>query len=218
MDSPEMRQIRDAMAKQLEGRRSRRLDERVATLKTRLNLDEQQVAKIRAILEKGEAEDDFVGKMIAGEGGAALPDAADAAAKRGATEAEIANLLTPEQSEAFGNFQKEQRENRIEVATSREMTRLQQALTLTPEQKDKAFEALGQIAAREEQEHGNGPSFDPAVIKARKEARLEVLRPILTPQQLESYQADPGWGIDVGGADGISISHDTFILEGMPEE
>ncbi len=89
----------------------------------------------------------------------------------------------PEQAVAYKEFAAEQKENRIEVVTAREMTRLQENLTLTPGQKDKVYQALNEIAAREEQDAKQSADLDPAELKARRQVRLDALRPLLTPEQ-----------------------------------
>src|SRR5690606_24171185 len=97
----------------------------------------------------GDEEDDMVSKAIAGQ--STLPAApGEAAKKRADLESQISSLLKPEQAAAFTEFRQEQRENRIEVATGREMTRLQQSLTLSPAQKDQVYQALATISTSEE--------------------------------------------------------------------
>jgi hypothetical protein len=205
-DSPEMLRVRETMAKELLARTQRRIDERVAVLKTRLNLDDAQTAKVRSLLEDGDEEEDMLSKVIAGE--SSLPPAAGAAAqKRADLEERISAVLKPEQAAAYGEFRQEQRENRIEVATGREMTRLQQSLTLSPGQKDQVYRALGMIAAGEEERGDTGISIDADVLKARRQARLDALKPILTPEQYEvAYGKSSIYLIDLqNGAMSIEI-------------
>jgi hypothetical protein len=190
-DSPEMAAIRETMTKELLARKQRRIDERLAAMKTRLNLDEAQAAKVRVLLEAGDEEDDMVSKAIAGE--STLPLApGEAVKKRTELEDQISSLLKPEQANAFTEFRQEQRENRIEVATGREMTRLQQSLTLSPTQKDQVYQALATIASTEEEGGNAGITIDPEQIKARRQARLEALKPILTPEQYSTYERSSG--------------------------
>jgi hypothetical protein len=204
-NSPEMARIRETMAKELVARKQRRIDERLAALKTRLNLDDTQTAKVRSLLEAGDEEEDMLSKVIAGDS-SLPPSAGSAAQKRANLEEQISAVLKPEQAAAYGEFRQEQRENRIEVATGREMTRLQQSLTLSPGQKDQVFEALGRIAASEEERGDTGISIDPEVLKARRQARLDALKPILTPEQFEAYGKSSIYLIDLqNGAMSIEI-------------
>lgn len=208
-DSPEMAQVRETMAKELVARKQRRIDERVAALKTRLNLDDAQTAKVRTLLESGDEEEDMLSKVIAGE--SSLPPAAgEAAKKRAELEGQISALLKPDQVAAYGEFRQEQRENRVEVATGREMTRLQQSLTLSPGQKDQVYEALGTIATGEEERGDTGISIDPSVLKARRQARLDALKPILTPEQYEAYEKSSIYLIDMEAG--------AMSIEGQEEE
>lgn len=177
----------------------RKIDERVAALKTRLNLTPEQEAKVRALLDKpavtpvvsGDATPMFFASN--GEGGqvAGRVDMAmlsEIFAKNDA-DAQIAGLLDAEQKEQFEKFQEEKRRNEIEVAFNREFAQLQEQLTLTPEQKDRAYEALGgvmdQEAARPDQ------PLTQKVFDAAKQARIDALRPILTPEQLAAYETNP---------------------------
>ena len=84
------------------------------------------------------------------------------------------------------------------------MTRLQQSLTLSPAQKDQVYQALGAIATSEEERGDTGISIDPEVIKARRQSRLDALKPILTPEQYEAYERSSAWMLDMQGG-GMSI-------------
>lgn len=183
MKPAEMRQILQAMAKEAAEKKTRRLDERMATLKSRLNLDDATAAKVRALLENSAEEED---RVVEAAGGLVWTDPADSgkpALNRAAMDESILKLLAPEQAVAYKEFAAEQKENRIEVVTAREMTRLQENLTLTPGQKDKVYQALNEIAAREEQDAKQSADLDPAELKARRQVRLDALRPLLTPEQ-----------------------------------
>ena len=202
-DDPEMVRIHETMARELVARKQRRIDERVAALRARLNLDDAQTAKVRALLESRDEEEDMLSKVISGE--STLPPAAgETARKRSDLEARISALLKPDQAASYAEFRQEQRENRIEVATGREMTRLQQSLTLSPAQKDQVYQALGAIATSEEERGDTGISIDPEVIKARRQSRLDALKPILTPEQYEAYERSSAWMLDMQGG-GLSI-------------
>lgn len=189
-------QIKEVMAKLKEEeqkKRAHRIDERLAALRSRLNLTPDQEAKIRALLE---SSPDLAGGGILG--GISLADGATTFSLGGPAEGEtqaahdekLAALLTAEQKEKFAAFQQEQRENRIEIDTNREMAQLQQQLTLTPEQKDQAYQTLSDLARREDSQSAGSP-FDPETIEARTQARLDALRPILTPEQLKAYESAP---------------------------
>jgi hypothetical protein len=194
------------MTKELLARKQRRIDERVAALKTRLNLDDAQTARVKALLEAGDEEENVVSKAIAGEP-TFPPMPGEAAKKRADLEDQITSLLKPGQAAAFTEFRQEQRENRIEVATGREMTRLQRSLTLSPSQKDQVYQALATIATGEEENGNTGITVDPEQIKARRQSRLDALKPILTPEQYSAYERSSGSMINMEG-DVIWIEED----------
>jgi hypothetical protein len=195
---PEMKEMFSKMEEQRKEARARKIDERLAALKSRLKLTPDQETKVRALLESspdmGRGAGLLEGVKVAvngNAGGVSLSSAAASAgnATGGSFDEQLAALLSPDQQDEFVAFQQEQRENRVEIATNREMTQLQQQLTLTPEQKDQAYQALGDIARNEADQPANG--FDPAAMAAAKQARVDALRPILTPEQLKAYESNP---------------------------
>lgn len=192
---PEMKEMMAKMEEQRKEARARRIDERLAALKSRLNLTPDQEAKVRALLEaapdmQGLAND--IHFSVNGKSGGLVTAGAALGggnANGGKLDDQLAALLSSEQQDEFAAFQQEQRENRAEIATNREMSQLQQQLTLTPEQKDQAFQALGDIARNEAENPQNG--FDPAAREAAMQARKDALRPILTPEQMKAYESNP---------------------------
>lgn len=189
MDSPEMREIRESMAKELAERKARRLDERMATLKTRLGLDDATAAKVRALLESSrDEEEDRVLEAAGGLQWSEPIEPGEPARKRLAMDQAITQLLNPAQAAAYGEFAAEQKENRIEVATGREMTRLQANLTLTPDQKDKVYQALNEIAAKEEEDGRQAADLDEKEMQSRQQTRLDALRALLSPEQFAEYE------------------------------
>jgi len=195
---PEMKEAFAKMEEQRKEARSRKIDERLAALKLRLNLTPEQEAKVRALLEEssemGLAGMPFFASKVSGDGKGGAISISGAVAGVGSEEGgsfddKLAALLSPEQKDSFAAFQQEQRENKVEIATNREMGQLQQQLTLTPEQKDQAFQALGDIARREAENPQRG--FDPEAMEAARQSRLDALRPILTPEQMKAYESNP---------------------------
>ncbi|WP_386780342.1 hypothetical protein [Luteolibacter ambystomatis] len=201
-----MKEIMEKMKQAQEEKRARKIDERLAALKSRLGLTDEQAAKVRALLEKESGNDD-IGAVLSGDASAvnvtSLLGEGDKASQS-ATDAKIAEVLTPEQQAKFKAFQQERKENRIEIATNREMTRLQQGLTLTPEQKDRAYQALGDLAQREEEQPASN-GFDPQAMVDKQQARRDALRPILTPEQMKAYESMPMTSSFESGAISIQL-------------
>jgi|GEM_PF-5616168 len=221
--SPEVVKMQERMKKQMQEKQKLKLDERVAGLRTRLGLNDAQAAAIRELLEKNPSGvQSLMARAMAGE---APDEAQDEASmirellRPGQKTAEltekISAVLTPEQQQAYATFRQEQRTNDVEVKANRELARLQTSLTLSPEQKDKAFTVLSGLADQEydnpvspmvtmmakQMEHmpaGKGRK-DMEVhmeeIKAvselaagRRQQRVEAMREILSPEQFKLYE------------------------------
>lgn len=190
--TPEMKEIIEKMKKAQEQKKARKIEERVAALKSRLGLADEQAAKVKAVLEQSEKGGGDAADVLAREGNLDVAKllSGENKSEREASDAKVAELLTPEQQAKFQTFQQEQKENRVEIATNREMARLQQSLTLTPEQKDQAYQALGGLAQHED-DQASTSGFDPQAMVAKQQARRDALRPILTPEQMKAYESMP---------------------------
>lgn len=195
--------------KQMEERRIKKLDERVAALKARLNLTDDQAAKLRPLLEGsvdgGGPKIDFTSNGVNLAFGAP-----EGPKERKAMDDKITALLSEDQQKAYDGFKQEQRENRIELATNSDLMQLQRELTLTPDQKDRAFQALRDVAQKEDDQGIGGNLFDPQLMMEKMEARRNALRPILTPEQMNAYEQSPRGVVFEGGGvfGGVSIPAD----------
>lgn len=203
---PEAKEAMENMKRQMEESRTRKIDERVAVLKNRLKLTPDQEAKVRALFEEPSKSGASGTVSVNGmDLGPIVTSSRQGLGKE--DEEKIAALLTADQQNEFTAFQDEQKENRLEIAKNGEMSQLQRQLTLTPEQKDRAFDALGDVLAKEAEQGGD--RFSREGQDAAKQARLDALRPILTPEQMAIYESSrPGPSFELGagaGAEVISI-------------
>lgn len=181
-------QIPAEVLKELEtrmhGGRTRRIDERLAALKVRLKLTPEQLPKLRALLGQINPTHGDAAKVL----GTPSPQARE-------LNDQLKAILSPEQQELFAAFQQEQLENQAEIATNREMAQLQQQLMLTPEQKDRAYQSLGEISRKEV-----GQPFDLAdrqAVEAARQERVDALRGVLTDEQMKVYESDPPLGFAI---------------------
>lgn len=162
------------------------IHDRLQFLKSRLGLSDEQAAEVQAILEKE-------GSIEAGVQPASLAQTPDLEAYKAANEAaakadeRIIALLQPEQQEEYAAFRREQHEQRAEASLTRDMNRLQQTAKPSPDQEARIREAFWKLSWEEEKQ---APAFGPKIeaIRAKREARLGVLRDVLTLEQLEAYQ------------------------------
>lgn len=181
-------QIPAEVLKELETRRqderTLRINERLAAFKDRLKLTPDQLPKLRALLGKINLTHGDASKVL----GTPSPQARE-------LNDQLNAFLSPEQQELFAAFQQEQLENQSEIATNREMAQLQQQLMLTPEQKDRAYQLLGEIARKEV-----GQPFDLAdrqAVDAARQERVDALRKVLTDEQMEVYERNPPLGFAI---------------------
>ena len=211
---------REAMQQQFLEKQKLKLDERLAALRTRLNLTDEQAAAIREIMEKNpQGPEAMIMSAMAGgdvDKTRLVVDFLRPGQKSAELTEKIAALLTPEQQEGYTAFRQEQRTNDIEIKTGKELARLQSSLTLSPDQKDKAFAVLSAMAQQEYdtpvspmtnlmvqqiETQGDGAAakaLQPHIeeIKAagdlarqRRQQRVEAMREILSPEQVSLYES-----------------------------
>jgi hypothetical protein len=219
--SPEVVKMQEQMKKQMEEKQRLKLDERVAGMKARLGLNDAQTAAIRKLLEEnpGGMQSFMALAMSGGDSkekeSEMILELLHPGQKNTELTEKIAAVLTPDQKEAYAAFRQEQRTNQVEIKAGKELARLQSSLTLSPEQKDKAFAVLSTLADDEYEnpisplvtimaqqlEHpmGNRESkeLDPhkdeikaaaALAAERRQQRVEAMREILSPEQFKLYE------------------------------
>lgn len=243
----EMKKMQDRMKRKMAEKQKLKLDEKMAVLRTRLKLTDAQAATIRELLEKNpEGMQSFMAKAMSGDK-TDEKEAMLAMLRPGQKSAEltgkISALLTPEQQQAYTTFRQEQRSNDVEVKANKELARLQSSLTLNPEQKDKAFAALTKLADEEfdnpvspmaamlQQQMKMMPDRDPELkqhaeeINAaadftaqRRQARVEAMREVLTPEQLALYQSQQKQGNMAEMLEGTFDDMPGNMFLGAPDE
>ncbi|MGI8601575.1 MAG: hypothetical protein ACR2OZ_01110 [Verrucomicrobiales bacterium] len=190
--------VKAEATKRLTEKRQRRIDEKIAAIRSRLNLSDEQAAKLRGVYEANvpNAAELFVKFLTASEnGGEGAEDLVAELSKAAQIESsgspqldgQIRDLLTSEQQTAYADYRQEQRTNQIEITASKELTKLQGMMTLRPEQKDTAFGILSELASNEIDAPSASLS-DPEAMTKRHAARSAAFQGVLTPEQLAIYQ------------------------------
>jgi CRISPR/Cas system-associated endoribonuclease Cas2/gas vesicle protein len=225
VSSPEFKEAHDKEMEMMKKRQAEKLrlkvDERLAALKAKLNLTDAQALKLRPILEKHMKGTNYISMaMEQGADGEKVSEAdlltkmLNPGTSDQAMDSEIAGLLEPSQQQSYSDFKKEQRTNKVEITANRELARMQNSLTLSPEQKDKAFEVLSRLANEEYDKpipalvglmamQGDdatkhlgelGPELAEQIkgldaqAKQRRQQRLDEMKQILTPEQYSMYE------------------------------
>ncbi|MEZ5304853.1 MAG: hypothetical protein R3F11_30020 [Verrucomicrobiales bacterium] len=231
--------IQEQMQKARQRRIEARVKARLATLTDRLGLSDEQAAKVRDILTaqyggsggSGDLAFDILGAVGDGDAGAiagaVLGGGGSKADRNAAADAALAELLDPAQQEKYAAFQAEERANQIEARANEELARLQRQFTLSPDQKDRAFEIFANQAT-EDLDHPVSLA-DGDAYAARQQERHNALGEVLSEEQLASYRSTPrvittfdgfsgGGFLDGGGAASIVIeATDIDVNAGAPE-
>ena len=192
--------MKDQEAKRL----ALRVEERLASLKARLGLSDAQLAKIRPLVDRMLQAASPV--SIGEDGGITLnadntqEDQQKTAAEKAQAEQELLETLDPQQLAAYQDWKRDEKANRAEAKANQELASLQSQLSLSPEQKDAAFAAFTKLAS-EQGEETNILSNPQGFVESRN-AKMEAMRPILTPEQMAVYERSAGSNImsfSVGG-------------------
>ncbi len=201
------KKMREGMAEQMR----LKVEERLAALKTRVSLTPEQVEKLRPVVERILADPNQLPLDAAlGSGsviltGEKLKEHQESIrADRAKAEEELLGMLEGTQQAAYQEWKKDDRTNRVEARANQELAQLQSQLSLTSEQKDKAFALLSKLAEQEIDEPGGLTGLER--FQQRRNSRIEGMREILTEEQLAVYQRQGAAGainISVGGLGGI---------------
>ena len=225
-----MKRMQEKFKERLAAKNKTKVDEKLALYKSRLGLTDAQVETLRPAIEKS-VEGNDLSQMMMG----VMSDSAEDGKSAEEREKEMLSKmlhpvdneallhaamlaeLSPEQKTAYEELKHEQFENKVEIATNKELSRLQSSMTLSNEQKDAAFAALSQLSHEEManpirgflrfgvlQPDGMdhlGEEFTSEIkqmneeLDTRKQRRIEAMAGILTPEQQAVYvaqQNDPG--------------------------
>ena len=161
------------------------VDAKLAALKTRLRLSDDQEQKLRAILEtQNSRATDMTTKLLQGKTGKEDLQQDNSA---GDTEAEIKQLLSPDQQAGYDQYKVEERQTQAQMTANMELMQVQQMLQLDQSQQERVYNALYGLSLKQMTPVADGAGA-PKDINQVFDAKVDALRPILTADQLQSYQ------------------------------
>lgn len=164
------------------------LDTKLATLKTRLNLNDFQEKQVRHIYEKEMSQaGEVMKKMFQGK----LSKEEAARAKTGnTTEQELKAILNLDQWNAFEKYAAEEHQAQLENMANMELNAIQPILQITDHQQGRIFDVLvNQAASATSPQTTTSETGDLLEISKKQiERKKEALRPILTPEQFGRYE------------------------------
>jgi hypothetical protein len=218
----------EKVKQKMEARLQSKVDEKLAVLKTKLGLSDAQMASFGPLmlehLKKSQVNMFGVGLSYS-DANTENSDPKnrekemfegflDPLKREKALDAKLQALLEPAQLESYAAHKKEERANQVEVATNKEMARLQGAMTLTTEQKDQVFGVLNALTEKEADTPISGVMMlmakSPGGLeeakkeigeentkklealmeesKLRQNRRKEALAAVLSPEQMKVYE------------------------------
>ena len=156
-----------------------KMETKMAGLKLRLHLTDDQVQAIQDLMDKQiQFQQDLTEKMVAGNMSPAdMGKAAAAAGPPPNWESQMQGILTPDQSTAFQAYQDDEKKAAFETQANSELSQIQSTLQLSDDQKDKVFTVLYQQKAQP----ASG-SYDD-----RQAATKAAMQAVLTPEQFDAY-------------------------------
>lgn len=233
----------ERMKKALNDRKAMKVAERLSALKSRLGLTDAQAENLKKVLmENMKDPSDMLLAGMQQEGKDQSPknelDLLLSMMKGGndkELDAQVVALLTPEQQQAYAAFQAEQKANKVEIKANKELARLQNSMSLSPEQKDKAFGVFSQLATAEIEnpvspfatiammDPGNRMKGQPGFeqiqaeadrYKAAQQNRLAAMKEVLSPEQYQIYETQAQQGNMAELMEGMmgDLPSDAFML------
>jgi hypothetical protein len=102
---------------------------------------------------------------------------------------QIKALLTPEQKNAYSNYQQEEARYNAGVAANNELLQLHTLADLNSDQQDRAFAALYEVSFNQATGKSKPPVGDQtATMQWMLDEKAKALETILTPSQFEMYR------------------------------
>ena len=218
LDSAKMAEVKKMMSDQANQRKTLKVNEQLAGLKKQLGLTDEQAEELRPLISRmmasGRGLD--ISELMSGDG--KMEFSADKMKERSAkiaedkkaAENELIAKLSPEQKLAYDQWKLAEKANKVELATNRELSSLQSQMSLTAEQKDRAFAALSTLA---QNEMDVDPLAEPVKFMERRKGRIEALKPILTPEQMALYERNAGSMVTIE-SDGVMLDGGSIDLGG----
>jgi len=166
------------------------MDMKMAALKSRLQLTDDQTAAIQALMDKqAQIAQDMTEKMFSGK--MSKDDLTKTMQNRGNPEADmdqqLQTILTPDQYTQYQTYQNDEKKSAAESAANAEIMQIQSSLNLSEDQKDKVFTAIYQQYAQQMGVDGAKPTAASTDINAQMDAKKAAMQSVLTPEQFDTY-------------------------------
>jgi Spy/CpxP family protein refolding chaperone len=177
-----------AMSKMAKAAIQQQIDMKMAALKSRLNLTDDQAQALQDIMDKqSQKASDMMDQMFSGKMSKDDLQKAmkDGGGMGGDMDAQMKSILTPDQYASYQGYQNDEKKNAAEAQANMELMQIQTSLQLTDDQKDKVFGAIYQQAAQQMGIDGAKPTG--GTIDEQMEAKKTAMQSVLTPEQFDTY-------------------------------
>ena len=168
-----------------------RVGTKMADLKVRLHLTDQQMQQVSQMIEQRLTQaTPLVEKIFEGKDSKEI-NVALAALYDGA-QADLQQLFSPDQWAAYQKAQTEERQTQADHMAAADLDRLKTSLQLTDQQHEAAYAVLYQSSLDFLQQTQSGlrpPADLPQFVQQTAQAKLDALRPVLTADQFDKYDA-----------------------------
>ena len=168
-----------------------RVEAKLADLKLRLHLTDQQMQQASQMIEQRLTQaTPLVGKIFEGKDSTEVNEAL--AAIYDESQADLQRLLSAEQWAEYQKAQTEDRQSQAERMATADLDQLKGSLQLTDQQREAAYAALSQYSFEFLQQTQSGlrpPADLPQYVQQSAQAKEDALRPVLTPEQFQKYDA-----------------------------
>ena len=168
-----------------------RVETKLADLKLRLHLTDQQMQQASQMIEQRLTQaTPLVAKIFEGKDSTEINEAL--ATLYDGAQADLQQLLSAEQWAEYQQAQTEDRQSQAERMAAADLEQLKGSLQLTDQQFEAAYAALSQYSFEFLQQTQSGlrpPADLPQYVQQTAQAKEDALRPVLTPDQFQKYDA-----------------------------
>ena len=163
-------------------------DRKLAALKTRLHLTDEQAAAVEELLKKQtDRQVEMASKMFEGK----LTQEDMASQPKLDFDGQLKSMLSPDQWTGYQQYKTEEQQRQVQMASQAEMMQISSMLQLSDQQREQVSSVLQQQYQQyiTQQSDSSLPTTDSAkLVDQMFESKKEALRSVLTADQMQSYE------------------------------
>ncbi|MBI5821894.1 MAG: hypothetical protein HZA88_23215 [Verrucomicrobia bacterium] len=158
---------------------------KLAAMKSRLHLTDEQVEAVRELLGKQtEQQAEMASRVFGGK----LTQEDMSSATKFDLDGQLKQVLTPDQWTGYRQYKTEEQRQQMQMAAQAELMQLSPSLQLSAQQQEQVSSILQQHYQQYIAQQGSSSVAVPAGVDQMLDAKKEALRAVLTPEQQQSYE------------------------------